>query len=87
MKVVVRGEYAFIADGREGVQVVPVAHPEAASIVATISTMGDATDAVYRNAKLCISTYGGVDVFSVRDPRNPTRRYVANGSTRTPVSC
>lgn len=74
----VSGDFAYVATGAAGLQIVDVANPLAMTIAAAVDTPGNANDvAVVSNTAYVADGPAGfriIDVTDVTDPRNPTPR-------------
>jgi 6-phosphogluconolactonase (cycloisomerase 2 family) len=71
-KVVVEGNYAYIADGSGGVQVIDITDPTSPAAVGSMPTAGDANELVIAGDYLYATDGDGLIVADISDPTNPT---------------
>jgi hypothetical protein len=83
-RLVVSGNYVFLAAGKTGLQVIDVSDPRNPQPIAHLPTGGSASDVALLEGYAFIADYDtGLHVADVRDPANPRAvgRHVLNGGS------
>ncbi|MDA7655220.1 pentapeptide repeat-containing protein, partial [Akkermansiaceae bacterium] len=84
-EVVVDGNYAYVADGQQGLTVVNVSDPESPTLAGNYDPGWDIGDVAISGGYAYLANQsGGVRVVSIADPSNPTEvaQYITAGSAR-----
>ncbi|MDB4375216.1 pentapeptide repeat-containing protein, partial [bacterium] len=84
-EVVVDGNYAYVADGQQGLTVVNVGDPESPTLAGNYDPSWDIGDVAISGGYAYLANQsGGVRVVSIADPSNPTEvaQYNTAGSAR-----
>jgi hypothetical protein len=70
--VCIRDNYAYFADGDDGIQIADIGNPSAPSIIGTYDTAGAAVDVALFGSFLFVADLnGGLHLFDVSDPETP----------------
>ncbi|MDB4785229.1 DUF5011 domain-containing protein [Akkermansiaceae bacterium] len=84
-EVVVDGNYAYVADGQQGLTVVNVSDPESPTLAGNYNPSWDIGDVAISGGYAYLANQsGGVRVVNIADPSNPTEvaQYDTEGSAR-----
>ena len=71
-KTVIVGDYAYVADGNSGLQIIDISSPESPSIIGTLDTSGSAYGiTINGNYAYVADTTSGLQIIDISDPVNP----------------
>ena len=70
--IMVSGNYAYVADGDSGLQIINISNPESPTFVSSYNTPGHATDVyISGNYAYVADGYSGLQIINISNPASP----------------
>ena len=76
--IYVEGNYAFVADGDEGLAIIDISNPNTPVYVTSVNTTGDSRNLIVEGDYVYLADYDqGLQIFDISDPQNPSAPFGA----------